>query len=179
MSEKVGETPERATRRVFISHGRSDDTREVTRLAARLREAGYKTFFDEENIEPGDCWRDKIEQAIRDCDAVLLLIGRDWRKTDRTDGASAEWSAIRECAWEQEHKRIIPVLVDDATLPRCWQEWEPKHLSKITGDWSELTDTVIEALHHGTPQRREGDTAAERERVQELELLAKGLGAAR
>jgi len=112
--------------KVFISYRRSD-----TQMAAgRLRESlssrfGHDAIFrDKDSIAGGTDWIDAIEQNLKQEAVVLVLIGRDWLAARNEAGARrlddpADWNRV-----EIEHslrlaRTVVPVLVDDAVMPRA------------------------------------------------------------
>jgi hypothetical protein len=96
---------------VFLSYSRVDRA-----FALRLRDAlearKQDVWIDEQDIAPASRWREELTEAIRDSNAVVLLI-------------SPDSAASPECGHELEHaaqlnKRIIPVhfrRTDPARLP--------------------------------------------------------------
>jgi hypothetical protein len=109
---------------VFINYRRAD-TRHV---AGRLRDLmvarfGEKSVFvDVEDIAPGADYIDAINGYVGSCVAMVVLIGDQWlmlrsdtgsrRIDDPTDRLRLEVEAGL-----RNRTRLIPVLVDDATMP--------------------------------------------------------------
>ena len=61
---------------LFLSYNSSD--REVAfRLKTRLQAEGLTTFLDRENLPRGLSWSRALEEALRNCRAVGVLVGRD------------------------------------------------------------------------------------------------------
>ena len=58
---------------VFISHSASE--RELAqKLIAALKEAGLNVFYMYSDIYPGENWAEKLAVALREADAMLVLI---------------------------------------------------------------------------------------------------------
>ena len=82
-------------------------------------------FFDQDEIEPGDHFPDRIETAIRSAAVVLVVIGPDWldslnvrAASEKTDFVQREISiAIERKQNRNDRIEIIPILVDNATMP--------------------------------------------------------------
>jgi hypothetical protein len=109
---------------IFISYRREDSPWCAGRLKDRL--CGVfepdTIFMDVESIDGGEKYRSRIARGILESDIVLVLIGRRWMGTDAATGKSrigdAEDFVRREVADAlYQGKDVIPVLVDDATLP--------------------------------------------------------------
>jgi hypothetical protein len=60
---------------VFLSHS-SADKMLARRLAADLRDAGVKVWFDEWEIETGDSISQRIQDGLRESDFVAVLLTR-------------------------------------------------------------------------------------------------------
>ena len=113
--------------RVFISYRRNDTGGHAVRVFERLRRSfgAVYVFFDQDAIEPGDRFPDRIEKAIRSAAVVLVVIGPDWldalneRAANRkTDFVRQEVSvAVERTKNPNDKVAVIPLLVGDATMP--------------------------------------------------------------
>jgi hypothetical protein len=92
---------------VFLSYA-SPDKQIARQIANDLRSLGTSVWFDEENLTPGQDWEDAISRAIRNANAVLVLISP---KSLTSQWVAAEWRR----ALTQENRRLIPALIDGAT----------------------------------------------------------------
>jgi hypothetical protein len=61
--------------KVFISHA-ATDARLASRLTQVLREAGFDVWHDTE-IFPGENWGEKLGEALRESDAMVVLLTPD------------------------------------------------------------------------------------------------------
>ena len=109
---------------VFISY-RRDDTLDICQhLAGRLmaRLGKHNVFLDIDSLTGGESFPQRLEQALRACDAVVVVIGPRWlsiadqygrrRLDDPRDFVRGEiLGALRS------GKAIIPVLVHGAGMP--------------------------------------------------------------
>jgi TIR domain len=73
---------------VFINYRREDSGGHAGRLYDRLRQryGPDHVFRDIDAIAPGVDYAQRIEAAIGTCDAVIVLIGRDWLDVRGPDG---------------------------------------------------------------------------------------------
>jgi TIR domain len=108
---------------VFISYRREDTSGYAGRLYDSLRaRIGGGVFMDIDAIEPGLDFVEAIEGAMQRCTVVLALIGdrwlavRDAQGRTRLDNAGDFVRLELETALRAD-KRVIPVLVHDATMP--------------------------------------------------------------
>jgi hypothetical protein len=123
--------------KVFISYRRGDARDFAGRLADRLREEAQidQIFLDVDGIEPGEDFKSKIDKAIRQSAACLVLIGKEWtgksasnapaRIYDQNDFVRLE---VREAL--NSPVKVIPVLVNGATMPEA--EELPEDLARLS-----------------------------------------------
>jgi hypothetical protein len=109
---------------VFISYRRQESShiagRLYDRLVERLGEA--RVFMDVDSIKPGEDWTEAISRAVAQCGLMLVLIGHQWGQLRRGSPARIDETddPVRlevEAAFDQRIP-IIPVLLEDATMPR-------------------------------------------------------------
>jgi hypothetical protein len=90
---------------VFLSYS-SRDRLEVRALNHKLRTAGVRTWFDEEEIRPGQLWQPELERQIQSVSSAAILVGSSerapWQEFE-TRGFLIEF-ADRGCP-------VIPVLL--------------------------------------------------------------------
>ena len=89
---------------IFISHASEDDDF-VTQLAGNLRESGFTTWVDHENLRPGKGWDTEVEQAIIDCELLMFIVTAAGLKSEN---CTDEWSHALS-----ESKLVVPVMVED------------------------------------------------------------------
>ena len=109
---------------VFISYRREDSGGYAGRIYDRL--AGVlgsdNVFFDVDSIAPGVDFVDTLSERVGRCDALVALIGKQWltiadaNKRRRLDDPN-DFVRIEIEAALNRGIRVIPVLVDGATLP--------------------------------------------------------------
>lgn len=95
--------------KVFLSYARADGQMAAARLRAELSRSGFEIWQDTQNMEGGQVWKGQLRQAVREVDAVLVLM---------TPGAVA--SKHVELEWEMAQmvgKRVIPLLMLPCDVP--------------------------------------------------------------
>ncbi len=107
---------------VFINYRRSDASSEAGRLASDLDiEFGEGfTFQDIDDIQSGDKWIDKLVEAGLEAKVILVMIGESW--LEERNGQirlfhTEDWVRKELIAAIEAKKIIIPILIDNATLP--------------------------------------------------------------
>ena len=90
--------------RVFISYVRSDSTF-AAEIAKALKFSGFEVLIDEESIERGEDWREKLQKLIVSADLLVFLLSPRFLKSE-------------VCAWELDRaiahaKRLVPVLLEE------------------------------------------------------------------
>ncbi len=113
---------------IFISYRRHDSAGEAGRLVDSLKQyfKEEEIFIDIDTIQPGLDFSDVIESSLNTCDVLLALIGPNWLALQSPDGArrldNPDDFIRLEIAEALKRKiRVIPVLVDGATLPEGTQ----------------------------------------------------------
>jgi hypothetical protein len=102
---------------IFINYRRNESAAATGRVHDWLRrEFGQNGIFrDIDSIPLGEDFVEHIERAVRSCDVVLAIIGARWvtpRLADANDYVRIEIEAALKHGIP-----LVPVLVDDATMP--------------------------------------------------------------
>ena len=110
--------------KVFISYRRDDAPGSTGRLYDRLAEtfSTANVFMDVDAIVPGVDFVLALDDALKRCDVLLAIIGKNWLEARSDDGErrldSAEDFVRIEIATALGHGiRVVPVLVDGAEMP--------------------------------------------------------------
>jgi len=135
------------TRPIFISYRRDDTSGYAGRLADDLAELfGEKHVFrDVIKIEPGRDYVEVIDAALDSCAAMVVVIGREWVNSLDDTGRRrldnpGDMLRLEVTAALKRNTLVIPVLVEDAGMPRTDELPEPLHgLSRRQA--IELSDT--------------------------------------
>jgi TIR domain len=110
---------------IFISYRREDSAPYAGRLYDRL--AGHfgaaQVFMDVDDIPPGADFTAHIDAKVASCDAMVVVIGKDWL-TARSAGGQLRLSDPKDFVGLevslalQRGARVIPVLVGGAEMPK-------------------------------------------------------------
>jgi energy-coupling factor transporter ATP-binding protein EcfA2 len=98
---------------LFLSHSGADSAA-AKELARRLREADLKVWLDLDELQPGDAWMAKLEEALQQASAFAVYVGSSGiqRWVDREVRVALERSTADPAF------RIIPILGDGAADPQ-------------------------------------------------------------
>ncbi|MBI1183133.1 TIR domain-containing protein, partial [bacterium] len=112
--------------RVFISSSRYD--REVLHMIVEaLQLDGHDIFSDNLNIKSGDNWFKKINEGIKDFDAILILLSRD---TMNSKFALKEIESIVLNDISKKTTRIIPIITDRSVPPSYLMNYQFVDMSR-------------------------------------------------
>lgn len=101
---------ERTEQRAFVSY--STETQDLALALSRyLEERGWHCSTARE-IPASSSWQDAVADAIEGADAVVLLVG-----SQTSEALRFEWSLALRASWENEQKRVVPVLLLGADPP--------------------------------------------------------------
>ena len=140
---------------IFLSYRRSDAAgwagRLYDRLATELGES--RLFMDVDSIAPGENFVEVLEAHVANCDVLLVLIGNSWLSavddvgTRRLDSPNdfAESKSSPPC---RLGKRVIPVLLNGASMPRTVQ------LPEVLHDLALRNAVVVSHENFGSDVRR-------------------------
>jgi hypothetical protein len=158
MSLRPEQLPRRSSN-IFINYRREDSAGHAGRLFDRLSgRFPERVFMDIDTIEPGIDFVDTIEQAVGCCEVLIVVIGREWLHLADESGHrrldnSSDFVRLEIAAALERNIRIIPVLVEDAAMPR--PEDLPPDLLKLTRRnaiglsdvrWAFDVDRLIQAI---------------------------------
>jgi len=110
---------------IFISYRRDDCQAQANGLNDGLchRFPGAEVFIDVDSIPPGVDFEEHIQRSIEACDVVLVLIGDNWLDRDDSErrriDEPGDFVRLEVAAALEREKTLIPVLVEDARMPRA------------------------------------------------------------
>jgi signal transduction histidine kinase len=111
------------TGKIFISYRRGDDPGYTQALYQRLEDefTSDRLFMDiEGSIKPGDDFVQVLDQQVSECDVLLAVIGPRWAELlSARRGDPDDFVVIEIKAALSQAKRVIPVLVGGAEMPRA------------------------------------------------------------
>jgi hypothetical protein len=97
-----------AMARYFISYSRSDQAFAL-RFAQDLKTAGVEVWVDQLDIPIGQNWDRSVEAAVRECEGFVIILS--------PRSAASEHVADEVACALEDHKHIIPILIEKCTIP--------------------------------------------------------------
>jgi TIR domain/FHA domain len=158
---------------IFISYRRDETSGEAGRLYDHLvaRFGEHMVFRDIDAIDPGTDFVGRIEEAVGSCQVLLALIGRSWLsltgpdKQRRLDN-QADFVRLELAAALRQGIRVIPVLVQDASMPNAddlpepLKEFARRNAIKLSDDrWSYDMSRLLSAIEKTITPKGKGRVA--------------------
>jgi TIR domain/SIR2-like domain len=152
---------------VFVSYRRSDSPSAARQIADALkaRFGADNVFFDTRDLAAGTDWHRDIEERVRASDVIVAVIGPHWVTIADERGRRRVLAPEEEDIVRTEIEaalrgggRVVPVLVDDATLPA--RDVLPRPFRPITSlnavslrhaSWDQDLETLVGALAAPAP----------------------------
>jgi hypothetical protein len=110
--------------KIFINYRHEDTQPTAWLLYDKLKErfGPGNVFFDRDTLRPGERWLDEIKSHLAADGVLIALIGRQWMPAMTANlQAGGEDYVVKEIdlAFRSDRRiTVIPVLADDARLPR-------------------------------------------------------------
>ncbi|MBL9136651.1 MAG: tandem-95 repeat protein [Verrucomicrobiales bacterium] len=109
---------------VMISYRRGDSAAFAGRLYDRLLEEFGRdvVFRDLESIEPGLDFAEALQRVLGRCDAVIVVVGKDWTSVTAPDGRRRldipeDWVRLEVATALERGIRVIPFLMPGVSMP--------------------------------------------------------------
>lgn len=108
--------------KVFLSYRRADGQHVAGRAADKLAER-YQLFMDIDTIPPGVDFTEYVRRAVGGCDVLLAFIGDRWTSVADDSGRRRlddpdDWVVAEISTALSRNVAVIPVLIDNATMPQ-------------------------------------------------------------
>lgn len=125
---------------VFVSYAREDQI-VVEGIIRKLNDEGILTWFDENELLPGDHWESKIEIAIEKSENALVFFSNKTLEREGYKNKEIRYILNHAKSKALGSRYIIPVLLDDCKPPR---EFTDLHwLSHGKAGWLEKLVKVL------------------------------------
>jgi len=137
--------------RVFLCHASQD--KQLTReLCEQLLGEGYDVWLDERNLLPGQDWDREIRLAVRESDAIIVLVSH--HSVNKIGYVQQELRLVLDAANERPEGSIflVPLLLDDAPIPSRLSKWH--WLDTKRDGWF---DRLLMSLNYVTRSARRQD----------------------
>jgi hypothetical protein len=129
---------------LFISHSRQN-AGAALKLGERLTRLGVPVWLDICELEGGQDWKERVADAIRTADAILVLVG----PTQGPDPSqNFEWQQITEHEYYLDAtKPIVPVVIGSAEVPGFLRTRQLLAVDPSAIDFDDLAGRIAGMLH--------------------------------
>jgi hypothetical protein len=163
---------------VFVSYARHDEAF-VKPLGGLLGAVGQAVFLDVESIMPGEPWRTQIENAVRESSVFIVC----WCcQSKRSKFVQDEIEIALE---QSKHRRIVPVLLCSARLPKrlADRQWidlrgqivHPCNTRHRDGRRPEVRGKWEKTFPQGVPEQRNPEGQRDEDLEQSLHIYYEGV----
>jgi sugar lactone lactonase YvrE len=109
--------------RIFLCHCHGDKP-QVRNLYAQLRQEGFAPWFDEEDLIPGQDWKEEISKAIRASDVVLVCLSKSSLTKEGFVHKEIQFALDRADEKPPDTIFIIPARLEDVNVPERLRRWQ-------------------------------------------------------
>jgi hypothetical protein len=151
---------------VFISY--AADTKPLAEeLTLALQREGIHTWADFKDLKPGQLWKDEIEHALEDAQAVVILVSPD---SQSSRWVEVEWRLALTKAWADPNKTLIPVVVGGSETPPFLRDWvslriDPSAEPHWTADILRALRSAQNRVVHGSGSRERQERHARLDQI--------------
>lgn len=121
----------------FVSYAREDE-KAVAKITRKLNDHAIITWFDKQNLMPGDDWEMRIEQAIEKADYFLLFLSRKTEEKIGYKNREIQLALKKQSFMPRGKIFIIPILLDDCTPP-----WDLRNLNWLKADEDDWLNKLV------------------------------------
>jgi hypothetical protein len=160
---------------IFLSYAREDEE-QVKKLYQKLSDAGFKPWMDTQDLLPGEIWKSRIPQAIRESDFFLACLScnsvtkRGWIQREIKDALDIWQDNLDGDIY------LIPARLEDCEVPERLGDFQWVDLFEEDG-WARLVKAIQVGMERRTaaakPFVRESTPLSESE-TQEDHAKAQG-----
>jgi len=128
--------------KLFLSYSRKDEAR-ARRFTTWLERESHDVWRDEQDIGGGASFSSEIEQALKNCDAVLVL----W------SAASVQSAWVRdEAGYGRDAGKLIPFSLDGTEPPLGFRQFQSIDISRWKGqregpDANRIREAIARVSH--------------------------------
>ncbi|MBN2285188.1 MAG: TIR domain-containing protein [Tissierellales bacterium] len=136
--------------RVFISYVR-ENQKIIERLVSSLEKHGIDTWFDKEQIKPGDRWKSSIKEGISKGDFYLACFSSEYQERAQTYMNEELNIAVDELRRKPKNRKwFIPVLLNDCEIPDwnigAGETFKSIHWVELYKDWDAGILQLVDAI---------------------------------
>jgi hypothetical protein len=119
--------------RVFLCYAHNDKA-DVYKLYNRIaKEVGIDTWFDAENILPGQDWEQEIRKAILGSDVIVICLSRQFNRLGGYRQKELKIALEKAGLLLDSEIFIIPLRLEKCALPKRLRRWQCVDLFEVDG----------------------------------------------
>lgn len=141
--------------KVFISHSSVDKTF-VRSLAVDLAAIGHQPWVDEWQILAGESIVERVGAGIEDADFMVVVLSKN---AVSSQWVESEWQAKYWTEVNEKRVVVIPVVVDDCTVPTLLRA---KKYVDFRKDYTEALEQLSKSIGHHLERKTAGCPSIER-----------------
>lgn len=154
------------TLQIFLCYAHEDVSR-VHELYERLRNNGFAPWFDKQDLLPGQDWKSKITEVVKNSDLFLACLSQ--HSVNKTGYLNKEIVTALDVADEQPEGTlfIIPIRLEECGVPDRLSQWHwcdlyeeqgyEKLLQSLTERAQQIGAKTPHSKHH--PQKRSSSSS--------------------
>jgi hypothetical protein len=151
---------------IYISYATQDE-QFVKLLNSQLEQFGHMTFVTTTSLMPGSSWRNEMNKALEESDAIVVLISES--------SVSSKWvmTEIGMAIGYSQHRGkplIIPVVIDEVPLPLQINNFQ------AIIDTSRQVEVIAEKISNAVEQSIGTIVAKEQERQESIQRVERNAG---
>ena len=132
---------------VFVSHNLQDH-KVAKSLVKELKAHEINAYLAAKPATEITEWQREVAESIRAADTIVIIVDpehpSDWYQ-------QFEWSTALEASWEDKRKRFIPLLIENAELPRFLSsEDKGLRVREIKKEWKHVVKKLIHIIQDET-----------------------------
>jgi len=160
---------------IFISYPH-DEQKDASFFASILQTKGLSTWAAVTDLSPGDNWKQKIDEALRNAGAIVFFV---YPRHEPSQWMEREYMEALDSYYSGTTRILVPLLIGPKAEPpgflRQWQSLRVENKS----DWDRAASQLAEWIRTQQQVRSEPSEKVKREfnqRLNEITKQAKKLG---
>ena len=127
---------------IFISYARSDSAC-CEKIKNALEKAGIDCWRDTDDIKPGEKWLKRLQEALKQAQAMIVLCSK---ASEKSDYMELEFHEARELKLS-----IIPVIIEGQDVPFHLKD---RNVIFLGDDWNAGINRLIRCFYEAPTQRQ-------------------------
>jgi|GEM_PF-3720119 len=136
---------------VFISYSRKnkDIAEQIENRLNNSYRDKFKLFRDEHHIRAGSDWEKTLEEEVKKCDVMLVIV--------TSEAKASEWVSKEIEEAKKRNKHVIPIQVNNTLLPKQLGHLQAIQLRYVLPNQENFADVILRitaAIEHKLSEKR-------------------------